>query len=1565
MSWPIYDFSSSPGYQQIFDYAGGTTGQAIYIGWATPGVPTSANKWKIRKLTYDGNGQVLNIQFASGDVGFNFVWDNRTTYTYTYMKKWILIAALSFPTVCSAEQTKTVFNAFTGVPDFITALTTTSIAPGTNITVSTTSSGVVINSSGGGGSGPTGQINNASQNSVPRYSASGSSNALSGSSIATDNGSTFTVTGVVYASTLTVNNSNLFNMVAAFGPTGVLISTTVSGSGTPGGTGSQIQYNNSGSFGGVPGSTVTATGPQISSATIAHAYGVLTINGPGEIDINPNGNGNSSVYIGINTFLGISDQFAAPLIAGISGGGSTIAMPDTGLGSYAGFTSPSAYDATQLWTLPVHNSTAGYWKSSTSGVLTQATIPASDLSAILASTNTWTGGNTFSSVTVSGKGGLTVTSTSTLTFTTAINTSNAPNAQVAALEAVQVNTPSASSSDSVYGAITESIQSGNGSGTSDDSAGINANAEYTGKTTAHTMEGGYIQAQNLSTGTVTSQAGIETQSSASQGGTITNNYGVKVFNYSTGGSTVTNNYGLYVVNPTTSVPTNGLISTNYGLYVEPQTNAKNNYGIYSAGGNNVFVGSTSFSDQVRLSSGVFANGSQGSSGQFLESQGAGLPVIWGTTGGGGSSSLAVTTGTSGGFTSLASSPTAVFNADKNFFSVTLQGAATAYTTIISTGTAGQVLTSNGAGLGAGWQTASGSTVLPSSGIAFGSPSNTVTSDTNSATFNDTTDALSIQAGAITVSSGIYNSSLNKAGFIRVSQHYAYVTGNSSNTLTVFDVSNPTSPVQLTQLTGGDLNQPEGLDIVWPYLYLASFGNNSLLVYDISSPGKPNEIAKLTDSANLSNAEDVHVFSNYAYIQDFGGGSSVPGITIVDVSTPSSPVIVSSVTNGSIANNINLTIRYPYIYTSGGSCALGIINISTPTAPVISTITAASFLSGCSVKAAGTDYYGKYLYVAGYDNNAIYIVDVSTPPFPVFLGSVATGSFTPWTMHVYGNKLIFTSLDTNSVVQYSLANPASPKLLNSVTDSNSLNVPDDLTMNGNYLYTTDHGTLFQHCGFTILNPGAITATTLAVGTEVADELEVFHDIRANRVISQSGIQANSAGIGNLSFNTVRAPGLNTCGDSSHGVSFNATTGQFGCQSITGTTSSPGGSSGNIQYNNSGNFAGVGFMNVGSTNSILMSGSGGLSINGGTSGTTAGTPLNIFWSNAGSGSNGIAIPITIFDNDSSQNYGMQLKYLNPHNNSLNITAMDITADDNGNGFSSTALQLTAKNASPSTALNIVSGDIELNSSAGTSGQCLQTQGSGSLPAWGSCGGGGSGIVSPGTFTWTNNFGLSVSSIVAQSVSISTTIQTGNTGGALNSPGLSAIVTESSTTDQNGTVVANLADMTNTATSSGTSRTMYGTDSIAANNSSNPWGIVIGALGIATNNSTNTLTSAYGTQGIVHNNTTGKTLSAYDGYFQDSIASGGTTVSRYGVYIDSPIVSGGGHITTNYGLYVQPQTSGDSNYGIYSAGGNNVFVGSTTFSGVSASTISVSSITIGNSAVAPIAGLPNSPIMVTDNV
>ncbi len=65
------------------------------------------------------------------------------------MKK-IFIILFFIAAPLKAEQLKEVYNRATSRPDLITALSTTSIQAGPNVTVTTTSSGVIISASGGG-----------------------------------------------------------------------------------------------------------------------------------------------------------------------------------------------------------------------------------------------------------------------------------------------------------------------------------------------------------------------------------------------------------------------------------------------------------------------------------------------------------------------------------------------------------------------------------------------------------------------------------------------------------------------------------------------------------------------------------------------------------------------------------------------------------------------------------------------------------------------------------------------------------------------------------------------------------------------------------------------------------------------------------------------------------------------------------------------------------------------------------------------------------------------------------------------------------------------------------------------------------------------------------------------------------------------------------------------------------------------------------------------------------------------------------------------------------------------
>ena len=59
------------------------SGNLIYVGTAAPGALSSEPVWVIRKLTYDGSGNIATILYAGGSPAVVRIWDNRAAYTYS------------------------------------------------------------------------------------------------------------------------------------------------------------------------------------------------------------------------------------------------------------------------------------------------------------------------------------------------------------------------------------------------------------------------------------------------------------------------------------------------------------------------------------------------------------------------------------------------------------------------------------------------------------------------------------------------------------------------------------------------------------------------------------------------------------------------------------------------------------------------------------------------------------------------------------------------------------------------------------------------------------------------------------------------------------------------------------------------------------------------------------------------------------------------------------------------------------------------------------------------------------------------------------------------------------------------------------------------------------------------------------------------------------------------------------------------------------------------------------------------------------------------------------------
>jgi hypothetical protein len=53
-----------------------------FIGTAEPGSSKGDAVWKISKMTYDGDN-LIDIQFADGDLAYDNIWDNRESLSYS------------------------------------------------------------------------------------------------------------------------------------------------------------------------------------------------------------------------------------------------------------------------------------------------------------------------------------------------------------------------------------------------------------------------------------------------------------------------------------------------------------------------------------------------------------------------------------------------------------------------------------------------------------------------------------------------------------------------------------------------------------------------------------------------------------------------------------------------------------------------------------------------------------------------------------------------------------------------------------------------------------------------------------------------------------------------------------------------------------------------------------------------------------------------------------------------------------------------------------------------------------------------------------------------------------------------------------------------------------------------------------------------------------------------------------------------------------------------------------------------------------------------------------------
>ncbi len=146
--------------------------------------------------------------------------------------------------------------------------------------------------------------------------------------------------------------------------------------------------------------------------------------------------------------------------------------------------------------------------------------------------------------------------------------------------------------------------------------------------------------------------------------------------------------------------------------------------------------------------------------------------------------------------------------------------------------------------------------------------------------------------------------------------YAVVTGYNADGIEIFDISDPTTPTSKAKLKDGTdtgactaangekcLDGPVDVEIATiggsTYAVVAGSIDDGIEIIDISTPASPSSVSVVVDNADreLDGANGVAITtigsSTYAVIT----GTTDDGISIIDISTPSSPVYVSELEDG--------------------------------------------------------------------------------------------------------------------------------------------------------------------------------------------------------------------------------------------------------------------------------------------------------------------------------------------------------------------------------------------------------------------------------------------------------------------------------------------------------------------------------------------------------------------------------------------------------------------------------------------------------------------------------------------
>jgi hypothetical protein len=273
-----------------------------------------------------------------------------------------------------------------------------------------------------------------------------------------------------------------------------------------------------------------------------------------------------------------------------------------------------------------------------------------------------------------------------------------------------------------------------------------------------------------------------------------------------------------------------------------------------------------------------------------------------------------------------------------------------------------------------------------------------------------------------------------------------------------------------------------------YTDAAIYGNHAFLlapatgldIMDISNPSFPTKVATYQPpllSGSIPTSGVLHLQGSTAYIFLFDWGSQEGALSVLDIGSPTSPVLLGQLeTYGRI---YDIAVKAPYLYVANGQPGMHVFHIGNPASPVdVTTISPGGAVEGVALA-------GDYAFVV--NGSRLVAIDISNPMIPYVESHLDIASYAAHRIRIQGNYA-YVGSDDKGLWVFDISNPSALALL---AEPNIPLIPLDLAVGDNYVYTC--GYVYFHI-IDISTPGSpvetaryqndMTNRTLAISSNYA-------------------------------------------------------------------------------------------------------------------------------------------------------------------------------------------------------------------------------------------------------------------------------------------------------------------------------------------------------------------------------------------------------------------------------------------------------------------------------------------------